>query len=79
MRLDPQSHEMSRSFVFHKIEMWPRLQVGDKQEVHTTANGYKTKGGWFAVLWMAAAVAARPSQAKKVHASVNFQTKVDFL
>ena len=72
MRLDQQSHEMSRSCVFHKIEMWPNLQVGRQAG--------KTKGGWFAVLWMAAAVAAAaacPSQAKNVRASVNLQRKID--
>ena len=49
--------------------------------IQVTANERKTKGGWFAVLWVAAAAAAaaRPSQAKKARASVNFQLKVDFL
>ncbi len=28
MRLDQQSHAMSRSCAFHKIKMWPNLQVG---------------------------------------------------
>ncbi len=78
MRLDQQSHEMSRSCVFHELEIWPSLQVG-RQAGSSYNSECKTKGGWFAVLWMAAAAAAaRPSQAKKAHASANTTKKIDF-